>query len=241
MTKQIDMTAITALILVGGLGSRLRSVVKDIPKSLAQVNEYPFIHYLLQNLHNQKILDVILCTGYGTQQIETYCQNGSNWEVQIRYSKEAIPLGTAGAIKQAQGLINSRSFLVLNGDSFVNAHMASMVQFHIAKNAKATIALVDVPDSSRFGSVSIDDEGAITAFQEKGNLGPGLINAGIYVLDQTVLDIIPPAQNISFEQEVFAKLIGKGLCGVVVDKPFVDIGTPFAYRLAPSILANWPA
>lgn len=234
------MTSITALILVGGFGSRLYSVVKDLPKSLAQVGKHPFIHYLLQNLCRQNVLDVVLCTGYGAQQIEAYCQNGDKWGIQIRYSKELEPLGTAGAIKQAQGLINSNHFLVLNGDSFVRADMAAMVQCHITRGANVTMALVEVTNSSRFGSVCMNDEGAITAFQEKNHLGSGLINAGVYVLDQTVLDMIPSAKNISIEQEIFTQLIGKGLHGIIVDKPFIDIGTPSAYKLAHSILADWP-
>lgn len=238
--RPTDMTLITALVLAGGPGTRLRPMVGDLPKVLAPVAEHPFLHYVLHYLRNQGILDVVLCTGYGAEQVADYCNDGAQWGVHIRYSPEAKPLGTSGAIKHARSLIASDPFLVLNGDSLVRVDLARLISFHAEKQAQITIVLVEVPDKTRFGSVMLADDGSIARFNEKGGQGAGLINAGIYLMDRAVLEAIPGGSNVSLERDVFPRLVGKELYGMVASGPFIDIGTPKAYAMAQTILANWP-
>lgn len=232
-------TATTALVLAGGLGSRLRPVVGNLPKVLAPIAGQPFLSYLLAYLRGQGIADILLSTGYGAEHVSDYCRDGSRWGVRVRYSREAEPLGTGGAIKRAEGLITSDPCLVLNGDSLVRADLARLLAAHAERQARITMALVEVPDKARFGSVLQADGGAIAAFREKGDQGSGLINAGIYVIDRAVLDAIPVGYNVSVERDVFPSFVGKGLYGLVVDAPFIDIGTPEAYAAAQTIAAGW--
>lgn len=228
----------TTLVLAGGLGTRLRPVVGNVPKVLASIGGRPFLYNILQYLHNQSQCDVVLCTGFEADQVAAYSGDGFQWGIRIRYSSEAEPLGTGGAIKHAQPLINSDPFLVLNADSLVNVDLSSLLGLHSQNRAKITIALTPVSDSSRFGSVELDKHGAVSAFGEKLKSGPGLINAGIYSIDRAVLDVIPAGRSVSLEREVFPHFLGKGMYGMVVRGPFIDIGTPEAYERAQSFFAG---
>ena len=239
MVPNTDMTSITTLVLAGGLGTRLRPVIGDLPKVLAPVAGCPFLHYVLQYLRSQGVSDVVLCTGYGAEQVADYCKDGSRWDMRVRYSPEAKPLGTGGAIKHAQFWIASNPFLVLNGDSLVRADLAQLVSFHTEKQARITMVLTEVPDKIRFGSVVLASDGPIAGFSEKGHEGGGLINAGIYLMDRAVLEAIPTESNVSVERGVFPCFVGKGLYGIVVPGPFIDIGTPEAYARAQAVLASW--
>lgn len=240
MVPHTDMTWLTALILCGGRGSRLRLVIGDLPKVLAPVAGRPFLHYVLHYLRSQDISDVVLCTGYGAEQVLGYCKDGSPWDLHIRDWPEAEQLGTGGAIKHAQFLIASNPFLVLNGDSLVRADLHDLVTFHTEKQARITMILTEVPDKMRFGSVVLASDGSIAGFSEKGSQGAGLINAGIYLMDRAVLEAIPTGRNVSIERDVFPRFMGKGLYGMVTPGPFIDIGTPEAYAMAQTDLASGP-
>lgn len=234
-----DIGSITVLVLAGGMGTRLSPVIGDLPKVLAPVAGRPFLHYVLHYLRNQGISDIVLCTGYGAEQVADYCQDGSRWGVHVRYSAEVQPRGTGGAIKHAQPLIASDPFLVLNGDSLVQADLAHLISFHAEKQTWITIVLVEVPDKARFGSVVLASDDSIAGFNEKGHQGAGLINAGIYLMERAVLEAMPARCNASVERDVFPCFVGKGLYGMVVPGPFIDIGTPEAYRMAQTVLASW--
>ncbi len=232
------IAASTVLILAGGLGSRLRSVVGGLPKVLAPVAGRPFLHHLLDYLRDQGARDILLSTGYGAEQVAASCRDGAAWGIRLRSTRETEPLGTAGAIKHAEAAIGSDPFLVTNGDSLVRADLSRLLAFHAARGARITIALVEVPDKGRFGAVRLADDGAITAFDEKSAGGRGLINAGMYVLDRAVLASIPSGRAVSVEREVFPRFVGAGLYGLAVPGPFIDIGTPESYLLAPAIVGG---
>ena len=222
----------TAAILCGGLGTRLRPVAGDTPKALVEIAGAPFLDRLLAQLAASGLRDVVLCTGVGADSVAAHCGDGSRWGLEIRISREDTPLGTGGALGLARGLIASSPFLVLNGDSFVEADFRSLLSFHAARGAEATLLLVRVPDRSRFGSVRLADGSRIAAFEEKGLAGPGLVNAGVYALSRTVLEAIPAGRPVSLESEVFPSLVGGALFGFETEARFIDIGTPESLREA---------
>jgi NDP-sugar pyrophosphorylase family protein len=234
------MQSMTALILCGGLGTRLRSVVGSLPKALAPIAGRPFLDYQLHYLRRQGVREVVLCTGYGADAVRGHCGAGSTWDLGVRYSVETEPRGTGGAVKLAEALVGAGPFLVLNGDSFAAADLGSLVAFHRRRGAALTLALAQVPDRQRFGAVTVNAEGAVTAYGEKGLSGPGLINAGVYVMERVVLEAMPAGRAVSLEQDVFPSWIGRGLDGFAAPGPFLDIGTAETYAQAEAFLATWP-
>lgn len=216
----------TTVILAGGLGTRLQAALPGRPKVLAPVLGVPFLGRLLEHLAANGIRDVVLCTGHRAEEVEAFAGNGSRWGLGIRYSVEAAPLGTGGALKNAADLIASSPFLALNGDSFVKVDLAPFLEEHVRTGASATILLAHVEDRSRFNSVRVSEDSRVLAFEEKGVAGRGLINAGLYALERTILDRIAPSGFVSLETGILPALAGNGLFGFAVDAPFLDIGTP---------------
>jgi NDP-sugar pyrophosphorylase family protein len=223
-----------AVILAGGLGTRLRTLVNDRPKAMAHVNDKPFLEYQIDYLKKNNIDQIILCVGYLREKIQEYFGDGRNWDIAINYAVEKKLLGTAGALKNAEKYINS-SFFVLNGDSFFDIDLPQMASFHQRKKSETdrclgTIALVEVADKRNFGSIALDPDLYISAFEEKSTSqsSPGLINAGIYLLEPDVFQFIPGSQEVSIEKETFPLLLEKGsrLVGYQGDGFFVDIGSP---------------
>ena len=237
MPDKAAVSALTTLILAGGLGTRLRPAVGALPKALARVAEKPFLDYLLSYLKNEGVRDIILCTGYGAEKIESYCGDGSGRGLQIRYSKEEKPLGTGGAIKYAGEKIKSDPFLVMNGDSILYAELSGFLGFHLKKNALLSMLLTTVEETGRFGSVTVGGDGAVKIFSEKTRKGKNVINAGVYLFGRAVLNQIPSGIEVSLEREVFPAYAGKGLYGMVVPGPFIDIGTPESYANAKATLS----
>ena len=223
----------SALLLVGGLGTRLRSAVPSLPKPLASVGKKSFLELLIRQLKHQGIRRVILCTGYLADQVESEFGDGHALDLEISYSKELEPLGTAGAIKLAQSHLGDASeFLVMNGDSFLEISLASLLQFHRDHRALASMAVVKVEDSSRYGTVRIDSNQKVIGFVEKaGSNGSGWINAGVYVFSPEVLRYIPEGRS-SLEKDVFPHLLGKGVYAQEHSGMFIDIGTPEDYARA---------
>jgi len=219
-----------ALILCGGLGTRLKSVINDRPKSMASIAGKPFLEYLILQLKRQGFADIVLCTGYLGEQVKAYFGDGSGWGVHISYSHEPEPLGTGGAVKLAEALAREENFLVTNGDSFLDSDLNGLVNYHFEKRALATMALVEVEDPTRYGTVEINEKGEIENFVEKGkSSGSKFVNGGIYVFNRKVFDYIPESK-VSLEKEVFPKLIGKGFYGSPVKGFFIDIGVPEDYK-----------
>jgi D-glycero-alpha-D-manno-heptose 1-phosphate guanylyltransferase len=234
----LELTAVTAAILAGGLGSRLRPAVSGRPKALANIGERPFLTYLFDQLVAAGARDVVLCTGYLGDQIRMIFGESYN-TLRLNYSQESIPLGTAGALRLALPLFNFDPVLVMNGDSYCDANLGEFWLWHGARHARASLLLSKVLDTERFGQVQVDRGGKVTDFKEKGTgQGVGWINAGIYVLSRDLLAEIPANRAVSLEREVFPNWIGRGLYGFQSESRFMDIGTPEAYASAQSFFAN---
>lgn len=232
---------IPAVVLAGGLGTRLRSVAADLPKPMVPVGDRPFLDYVIEFLRAQGVRDVILSVSYRAEMVERHFGNGAAHGVRIRYSKEPQPAGTAGALRYAAAIVPEATWLVMNGDSFVFVDLKAMLEFHQKVRAQTTLALAQVADSSRFGRVHLNSDGSIERFEEKGESGPGLVNAGVYLIERSVVCSLP-GEAASLEREVFPFLAGRGAYGFQVRGPLVDIGTPEEYfRVAkhPEILTAW--
>jgi NDP-sugar pyrophosphorylase family protein len=239
MRKENRASKISAVILAGGLGKRLRRSYAEGPKSLAPVMGRPFLDYLLRWLQSSGFTDVVLCVGYKAEQIQRRYGSGRDWGLRIAYSVEEKALGTAGALKNAELLVRSKTFLVLNGDSFVDISLRELVQFHRMKMSLATLTLTAVTKPSRFGSVRVDSRSEILGFVEKGSASPTggkrgktWINGGAYVLEKDLMNMIPPDRSVSLETEIFPKLVGHRFYGFHGDGYFIDIGVPADYRKA---------
>jgi D-glycero-alpha-D-manno-heptose 1-phosphate guanylyltransferase len=227
-----DLGAVTAVILAGGRGTRLRGVVADRPKVVAPVGGRPFLTHLFDRLDAVGLREVVLCTGYLAQQIVALF--GDSYRgLRLGYSREAAPLGTGGAIRLALCQTQSDPVLVLNGDSYCDVDIRDLWRSHHMHPAVATLTLVEVPDTGRYGRVHLDDGGRVVAFEEKGGVpGPGWINAGVYLLSRRFLAEIPAARPLSLEQEIFPAWAGRGLYGYPCGARLLDIGTPDAYAEA---------
>jgi NDP-sugar pyrophosphorylase family protein len=236
----IDLAEITAVILAGGMGTRLREVVADKPKVLAEVNGRPFISYLLDQLADAGVGRVVLCTGYMAGLVSTAlgsCYRG----MELRYSEETTPLGTGGAVRLALPLISNSPVFVMNGDSYCDLDLLSFINQHTAAAARASLALANVSDISRYGAVERATDNAVTWFAEKGGRqGEGLINAGIYLLEQSVIAAMPENEAASLERDLFPALIGHGLYGFMLSAKFIDIGIPSDYHAASSFFRGKP-
>jgi NDP-sugar pyrophosphorylase family protein len=246
MTKNLgtDRTssadAVRGFVLCGGQGTRLRSVVADRPKSMALISGTPFLQLLLEQLKFQQVGDVILGTGYMAEKIESYLGYGNQFGLRLHYSREHEPLGTGGALKLAEPLI-SDPVLVLNGDSYVEWSLVPMLQLLTAKEADLVIVLQAVADVTRYGTVALDPDSRVTQFVEKGAAaGPGLINAGVYLLRKQIVRGLPAGTAISLERDVFPRLLDRRVYGLVCTGLFIDIGIPDDLRRAQSLLAAHP-
>jgi len=222
-----------AVLLVGGLGTRLRTVVTSAPKPLAPVGNRPFLELLIRQLGSQGIRSLIMCTGYLADQIESEFGKGSGLGVTIEYSKEPEALGTAGAVKFAERFLQGvPCFLVMNGDSFLELDLNQLIQLHRTHGGLATMAVVSVENAGRYGTVHLDSDNKVTAFCEKtGSDSPGLINAGVYVFSPAILGLIP-AGPVSLEKDIFPKLLGEEVYASREQGVFIDIGTPADYAHA---------
>ena len=211
---------------------RLRSAVSDRPKPMAEIDGKPFLIHLLEWLQKQAIHEVVLCVGYRWQDIHAVLGDGASLNMRLQYSVENAPLGTGGALKNAQRFLHD-TFLALNGDSFVDIDLKKLVEFHRRKESIATLALTHVKDTGAYGAVDLNDRGKIRNFTEKQGPGApaGWVNAGVYVLEPDVLSLIPGGRPVSLEQEVFPTLVERKMPihGFCVEGYFIDIGTPEAY------------
>ncbi|MBV9337909.1 MAG: NDP-sugar synthase, partial [Solirubrobacterales bacterium] len=230
----------------GGEGTRLRPLTSTIPKPVVPLAGKPFIVYMLEWLRRHGVTEVILACGFMADDVRAVLGDGAALGLRLLYVEEPRPLGTGGALKFAQGLLQER-FLMLNGDVLTDIDLAAALRQHEATGARATLALVQVADPSAYGLVVLRDDGSVRAFVEKpgkragGGAGtaqngadaPNLINAGIYVLERDVLEYISPAGTVSsIERDVFPRLVGNGLFGHPTSGYWLDIGTPERYLRA---------
>lgn len=220
---------VTAIILAGGLGTRLRSVLADRPKVLAPVAGRPFLTYLLDQLRRIGVSQAVLSTGHLAEQFAEAI--GDDYRgMQIRYAQEESPLGTGGAIKFAGQLVDTPHLLVMNGDSYFDADLRSYIEWHIAGEHDVSLLLVKVPDASRFGTVQRKLLDVIAFLEKQPQPTPGEINAGVYVFRREMLAEIPDGK-CSIERDVFPQWLGKyRVRAWVTDGEFIDIGVPDDYQ-----------
>jgi NDP-sugar pyrophosphorylase family protein len=230
---------VTAVVLAGGLGTRLRAAVSDRPKVLADVAGQPFLERIFEQLQGFGIRKVVVCTGYMAEQIEILYP-ASFKDLSISYSREHALLGTAGAVRFALEHIPTEHALVLNGDSYCDFNYRDFKSFHNASDADASLLLTYVEDCSRYGSVVLSEEGRVESFIEKsGAGGAGFINAGVYLMDRTLIKEIPAGRFLSLEKDIFPQWIGRRFFGHASNTPmFIDIGTPQSFHHAQSLFSG---
>jgi D-glycero-alpha-D-manno-heptose 1-phosphate guanylyltransferase len=225
-----------AIVLAGGLGTRLAERLQGVPKSMAPIAGRPFLEIVLRQLRGAGCTRVVLAVGHLHSVIQDHFGAAFNG-LRIDYSIENTPLGTGGAIRQALAQATEESVLVLNGDTFLQADYADMMRFNAAESAGATIAVVPRPDISRYGGVVLDQK-RVVAFEEKGRSGPGYISAGVYVLPRN--PAWPPGLNekFSIEHDFFAPEIARlRPAAYEVSGYFLDIGIPEDLDRAQTALA----
>jgi mannose-1-phosphate guanylyltransferase len=225
-----------ALILVGGEGTRLRPLTLGLPKPVVPLAGQPFLSYMLEWLRSHGVDDVVLSCGIRADGVRAVLGDGDSLGVRLRYVEEPEPLGTGGALKFAEDLLDER-FFMLNGDVLTDIDLSAQLSQHEAAGARATLALMAVPDPSGYGLVRVGEDGAVRGFLEKPSqdqIDTNLVNAGAYILERSVLAGLPAAgTNFSIERDVFPRLVGNGLYGVAAaDAYWIDIGTPERYLQA---------
>ncbi len=216
------------IILAGGTGTRLRSIVADVPKPMAPVGGKPFLEYIILALAAQGLNEIILSVGYKNNIIQSHFEDGARWGANILYSKEDAPLGTGGAIREALKVADEPHCLILNGDTFNQLNFLEMEDHHLSKKCLMTVGLKQKKNASRYGTVRINDTHEIVDFYEKSQVGTGYVSCGAYIMDKAILDRMPSGY-FSLENELFPDMIGAGICGFVSRGFFIDIGIPSAY------------
>lgn len=225
-----------AIVLVGGEGTRLRPLTFGTPKPMVPIMNVPFLARTIERLHDAGIRDVILPAGYMPQAITDYFGDGSDFGMKITYVIEDEPLGTAGAIKNVEQYIHG-PFFVLNGDVLTSLDLQAMIAYHKEKNGLGVLHLIKVEDPSAFGCVVHDESGRVSQFVEKppkGTEPTNEVNAGTYLLEKRVLDLIPPGRNVSIERETFPKILAEGnaLYAYTTADYWIDLGRPEHYLSA---------
>ena len=215
------------IILAGGLGTRLQTVVSDLPKSMAMINGKPFLEYLLNYLSGQGVTKIIFSVGFRKESIISHIGNQYK-NIPVEYVAEEEPLGTGGAIRYAFSLVQGNSAFVFNGDSMFRIDLNAMATQHEEKQADISIALRYLDDTERFGSVKIDHLRQVTGFTEKGDdSGPGYINGGIYLIDKKFILNSSFPEKFSIEKDCFEKKYGQAaFVGYPSRGYFLDIGIP---------------
>ena len=224
----------TAIILAGGFGTRLQSVVNDLPKPMAPINGEPFLNYQLNYLKHYGIKNVILSVGYLAEKIKAYY--GSNFNgLEIDYVVEENPMGTGGGIRLALEKCTESLSFVLNGDSFFDVDLIKFNDLHIQNRSQISLALRKVNNSARYGTIEKTKENIISSFKEKSGIDhEGIINGGVYLLDKNLyLQKTPSATNFSIEKDFFEKQLSNSLIsGFEFEGYFIDIGIPEDYLKA---------
>jgi mannose-1-phosphate guanylyltransferase len=224
---------VKAVLLVGGEGTRLRPLTYDLPKPMLPVLNRPFLEHTIASLGKGGVVEVILAAGYLPTAISSYFGDGAGRAVRLTYSVEDSPLGTAGAVKNAERHLDG-TFAVFNGDLFADLDLRAMLAIHRARKAKATIALTRVDNPCAFGCVETDRDGAVTRFVEKPvpcEVTTQWVNAGIYILEPEVLERVPPGTHYMFERGLFPSLIERGepVFSYNLGGYWIDMGTPAKY------------
>lgn len=221
-----------AVILAGGFGTRLTSVVSAKPKVMADVCGKPFLTYILKQVESFGIEEIVLCTGHLHKQILEYFGDRFN-SIPITYCNESQPLGTGGALHSVLPWLSSSPVLVMNGDSFCKFDLNEFEVFHAVTESEVSMLLVEENGNSRSGLVSIALDDKITSFDEKKHCDTtSLVNAGVYIMNVDAIYDMPDKIPYSLETDFFPSIVNKGLYGMETDGPLIDIGTPESYRHA---------
>ncbi|HEX8688703.1 MAG TPA: NDP-sugar synthase [Solirubrobacterales bacterium] len=226
-----------AIVLVGGEGTRLRPLTETVPKPALTLVDRPFLAYMIEWLAAHGVSEAVLACGFLPEVLrKALAGEEERAGVRIRYVVEPEPLGTAGAIRFAADSLGEGledRFLALNGDVLTDLDLSALLRAHRERDAAATIALHPVQDAAAYGLVRSGEDGEVLEFLEKtGERAPGEVNAGMYVLERSALDLVPAGRNVSIEREVFPRLVGRGLHGLRLDGYWMDIGTPERYLWA---------
>ena len=224
-----------ALILAGGKGTRLRTVVSDVPKPMAPVCGKPFLDFLLKQLKDENVSSVIVSTGYMAEVIESSYPEGFEG-MHISFSRETTPLLTGGAIKKATQNLNSELLIVLNGDSFVKLDLEKISKFHREKGADITVLSVYMKDASRYGLLKLSSDSKVETFCEKKINSQGQINAGVYVFNSNLLKDYNE-DIFSFEEWLNNNLVKLKVYAFISEEDFIDIGVPEDYERAQRFFA----
>src|ERR671926_285542 len=225
-----------AIILVGGLGTRLRPITYDVPKAMVPLRNRPFMGYMMDFLRAGGLGGAVLSMGYLPDPIQGYFQGQNLNGFSINYAVEDHALGTAGGIKNTEAYLDGESFVVVNGDVLSGMDLRVAIERHKESDALATIVLTSVEDPTAYGLVEVDHDMLVHRFIEKpaaDEVTTSLVNAGIYVLEPEVLDMIPAGQEVSIEREIFPHLQAEGRLRAYVSSSYWrDIGTPKSYLAA---------
>ncbi len=221
------------IILAGGLGTRLRSALPDIPKCMAPINGKPFLQYVMDYLEMYGVKKIILATGYLHEKIEEYFHNKYRY-MDVEYSREDEPLGTGGAVKKAMEKTEGKQVVVMNGDTMFRVNLGKLYDFTLIKKSDLTMVVRQINDISRYGAVEFDETGRITAFREKGSLeGPGWINGGTYVIRKDFFLNQALPEKFSLEKDFFEKIyLQHPIYANKCYQYFIDIGIPEDYERA---------
>lgn len=214
------------VVLCGGLGTRLQDIIDDRPKPMAEINGKPFLDILIEYVARYGFVRFILCTGYKGDFIRRHYENKKGRLI-FFISEEDQPLGTAGAIKNAETFIESDTFLVLNGDSLCEIDLIDFIKFHVGKKASISIALTTMKNPADYGVIKLDKDQRIIRFSEKLPAEETtLVNIGMYLFVREILEEIPPREKSSLEHDLFPRILDRGVYGYLTQKKLVDIGTP---------------
>jgi len=228
-----------AIILAGGLGTRLRSVINDVPKCMAPVAGHPFLYYVIEHLLKQQVDKFIFSLGFMSEAIETFLKENYP-ELNYQLSIESEPLGTGGAIKLAAVKASEKNVLVLNGDTLFSIDVAALYRKHNSAGASCTLCLKPMQDFDRYGVVELNDTGRVTHFKEKQFYKQGLINGGMYLINAAAFLLEDLPGKFSFEKDYLEKSVDKGkIYGISQDKYFIDIGIPADFERAQKELLNF--
>jgi NDP-sugar pyrophosphorylase family protein len=234
MCQVIQLRDIDVVVLCGGLGTRLWSVASDRPKVLARLGESTFLDILLHRLFSSGFERIVLCVGHMKEQVEEHIKRHNCENINI--SRESLPLGTGGALKNAMSLVQSDPFIVMNGDSVCAVDFESFVRFHLEKDSLLSIAVcLGSRDSCDFGTVVLNDELRVLSFIERLSISDniGYVNAGVYLVQRGALSYAPDQDIFSLERDFFPSIVNSGRCfGFLVEGNVLDIGTPEGYKRA---------
>ena len=219
-----------AIILAGGVGTRLKSVVGNVAKPMAPINETPFLEYILKNLKKNKITNVVLSVGYKWKTIESHF--GSNFNgLDLRYSIEEEPLGTGGAIKKSIELISDDLFFIINGDTFFDLDLDQMMR-NFQNNSQLMLSLKLMYEFDRYGCVEVDNRGYVTAFKGKRFRKSGYINGGIYLAKKSLFQNFNLPNKFSFEGFMEKNFLALNAHAKIFNGYFIDIGVPDDFQKA---------